>query len=119
MRGFTKFALHLVPGVLVIGLVSFGRPCAAQEVDAPDGRGGSGSVVAPSAWLELIAPLQQRVALKLYGFYIGDLKTPVAQADVTIRATKFLTITPSYMYYTVPASGLNELAPEPAGFNDS
>ena len=118
MRGFTKFALHLVPGLLVIGLASFGRPCVAQEVDAPDGRGGSGSVVAPSAWLELIAPVQQRVALKLYGFYIGDLKTPVAQVDVAIRATKFLTITPSYMYYSVPASGLNELAPEPAGFTD-
>ena len=119
MRGFTKFALHLVPGLLVIGLVSFGRPCVAQEVDAPDGRGGSGSVVAPSAWLELIAPVQRRVALKLYGFYIGDLKTPVAQVDVPIRATRFLTITPSYMYYSVPASGLNELAPEPAGFTDS
>ena len=119
MRGVTKSALHLVPGLLVIGLVAFGRPCVAQEVDAPDGRGGSGSVVAPSAWLELIAPVQQRVALKLYGFYIGDLKTPVAQVDVPIRATKFLTITPSYMYYSVPASGLNELAPEPAGFTDS
>jgi hypothetical protein len=119
MRGFTKFAPHLVPGLLVLGLVSLGRPCVAQEVDAPDGRGGSGSVVAPSAWLELIAPVQQRVALKLYGFYIGDLKTPVAQVDVSIRATRFLTITPSYMYYSVPASGLNELAPEPVGFSDS
>ena len=119
MRGFTKVALHLVPGVLVISLVSFGRPCVAQEVDAPDGRGGSGSVVAPSAWLELIVPVHPRITVKPYGFYIGDLKTPVAQVDVSIRATKFLTITPSYMYYSVPASGLNELAPEPAGFSDS
>jgi hypothetical protein len=95
------------------------RPCVAQEVDAPTARSGSGSVVAPSGWLELIVPVQQRIALKLYGFYIGDLKTPVAQVDVTIRATKFLTITPSYMHYTVPASGLNELAPEPVGFTDS
>jgi Protein of unknown function (DUF2490) len=119
MRGFTKFALHLVPGLLVIGLVSFGRPCVAQEVDAPDGRGGSGSVVAPSGWLEVVVPVHPRVTVKPYGFYIGDLKTPVAQVDVSIRATKFLTITPSYMYYSVPASGLNELAPEPAGFTDS
>jgi hypothetical protein len=119
MRGFTKLALHLVPGLLVIGLVSFGRPCVAQEVDAPDGRGGSGSVVAPSGWLEVIVPVHPRVTVKPYGFYIGDLKTPVAQVDVSIRATKFLTITPSYMYYSVPASGLNELAPEPAGFSDS
>src|SRR6478752_1775390 len=119
MRGFTKLALHLVPGLLVIGLGSVGRPCVAQEVDAPDGRGGSGSVVAPSGWLEVIVPVHPRVTVKPYGFYIGDLKTPVAQVDVSIRATKFLTITPSYMYYSVPASGLNELAPEPAGFTDS
>jgi hypothetical protein len=87
-------------------------------VDAPSGS-GSGSVFAPSGWLELIAPVHQRMALKVYGFYIGDLKAPVGQVDVSIRATKFLTITPSYMYYSVPASGLNKLAPEPAGFTDS
>src|SRR6478736_4303744 len=119
MRGFTKFAPHLAPGLLVIGLVAFGRPCVAQEVDAPDGRGGSGSVVAPSGWLEVVVPVLPQVTVKPYGFYIGDLKTPVAQVDVSIRATKFLTITPSYMYYSVPASGLNELAPEPAGFTHS
>src|SRR6476469_778263 len=119
MRGFTKFALHLVPGLLVIGLVAFGRPCVAQEVDAPDGRRGSGTVVAPSGWLEMIVPVHPRVAVKPCGYYLGDLKPPVAQVDVSIRATKFLPVTPSYMYYSVPASGLNELAPEPAGFTDS
>jgi hypothetical protein len=118
MQRFPKLALLLVPALLVIGLISWGRPCVAQEVDAPSGS-GSGSVFAPSGWLELIAPVHQRIALKLYGFYIGDLKTPVSQVDVSIRATKFLTITPSYMYYSVPASGLNKLAPEPAGFTDS
>ena len=96
MRRFTRLALDLVPGFLVIGLVSLGRPCVAQEVDAPSGS-GSGSVFAPSGWLELIAPVHQRITLKAYGFYIGDLKAPVGQVDVTIRATKFLTITPSYM----------------------
>jgi len=119
MRRFTRRALQLGPALLAIGLISFARPCVAQEVDAPDGRGGSGSVVAPSGWLEVIVPVHPRVTVKPYGFYIGDLKTPDAQVDVSIRATKFLTITPSYMHYSVPASGLNELAPEPAGFTDS
>ncbi len=32
---------------------------------------------------------------------------------------KFLTMTPSYMYYAVPASGLNKLPPQPGGFTDS
>ena len=109
MRMFTSFARYLAPGVLVACVVSLGAPCAAQEVDVPTGR-GSGSVIAPSGWVELIAPVQQRVDLKLYGFYIGELKAPSAQVDVPIRATKFLTITPSYLYYSVPASGLNKLA---------
>ena len=95
MRVLTRFARYLAPGVLVACVVSLGAPCAAQEVDVPNGR-GSGSVFAPSGWVELIAPVQQRIDLKLYGFYIGELNAPSAQVDVPIRATKFLTITPSY-----------------------
>jgi hypothetical protein len=95
--------------------MSLGTPCAAQDVDVPDGRGSS-SVIAPSGWVELIAPVQQRVDLKLYGFFIGELKAPAGQFDATIRATKFLSITPSYLYYSVPASGLNELANLSRGF---
>src|SRR5579864_2509534 len=106
---FTRFGRYLAPGVLVACVISLGAPCAAQEVDVPNGR-GSGSVTAPTGWVELIAPVQQRVDLKLYGFYIGELKAPSAQVDATIRLTKFLSITPSYLYYSVPASGLNELA---------
>src|SRR3984893_18227813 len=108
MKRLTKFVLRHVPS-LVICLLSFGGLCVAQEVDVPSGR-GSGSVTAPTGWAELITPVQQRVDLKLYGFYIGELKAPSAQADATIRVTKFLSITPSYLFYSVPASGLNELA---------
>jgi len=88
-------------------------------VDAPARGGGSGSVFAPSGWVSLITPLQRRVDLKLSGFYIGELDVPVGQVDVSIRATKFLTITPSYMYYKAPASGLNKLAGYPGVFTDS
>ncbi len=119
MQRFTKLALQLVPGFLVIGLLSVGGPCVAQEVDVPGEHDGAGSVTAPSAWVELVAPVHPGITVKPYGFYIGDLKAPVGQLDVTFRATKFLTITPSYMYYSVPASGLNKLAPEPVGFTDS
>ena len=117
MRIFTSLARYLAPGVLVACAVSLGTPCAAQEVDVPNGR-GSGSVVAPSGWVELIAPVQQRVDLKLYGFYIGEAKAPSAQVDATIRVTKFLSITPSYLYYSVPTSGLNELANVSRGFTN-
>ena len=115
MRMFKSFARYLAPGVLVACVVSLGVPCAAQEVDVPNGR-GSGSVTAPTGWVELIAPVQQRVDLKLYGFYIGELKAPSAQVDATIRVTKFLSITPSYLYYSIPANGLNELANISRGF---
>jgi Protein of unknown function (DUF2490) len=115
MQGFPRFALRFVPTFLVICVVLLGGRCAAQEVDVPNGR-GSGSVVAPTGWTELIAPVQQRVDLKLYGFYIGELKAPSAQFDATFRATKFLSITPSYLYYSVPASGLDELANRSRGF---
>jgi hypothetical protein len=119
MQGFTRSVLHLVSSALVIGLVSRGAPCAAQEVDAPGAEGGSGSVFAPSGYLELIAPVHKRITLKPYVFYIGDINVPLGQFEVTVRATRFLTITPSYMYYSVPASGLNKLTPQPVGFTDS
>ncbi len=77
------------------------------------------SLVAPSAWLVLNTPVRKPIDLKVYGFYIGELGVPVAQVDVPIRAARFLTITPSYMGYRVPASGLNELTPEPGRFTDS
>src|SRR5204863_2712376 len=118
MRELTRFTRYLAPGVLVACMVSLGSPCAAQEVDVPTGR-GSGSVTAPTGWVELIAPVQQRVDLKLYGFYIGELKAPSAQVDATFRAAKFLSITPSYLYYSIPASGLNQLANHSTGFTRS
>ncbi len=116
--GFARSAPRRVPGLLLICLVSLRGLCLGQEVEAPGAGGGSGSVVAPSGWLVLIAPVHHRVDLKLFGFYIGKLDVPVAQVDLPMRVTKFLTITPSYMYYWAPASGLNELAPQ-GGFTDS
>jgi Protein of unknown function (DUF2490) len=116
MQRLTKFALRHVPS-LVICLLSFCGLCFAQEVEVPTGR-GSGPIFAPTGWVELIAPVQKRVDLKLYGFFIGELNAPSAQADVTLRATKFLSITPSYLYYSIPASGLNQLANRTRGFTN-
>jgi hypothetical protein len=115
MQRLTQVTVHLVPTFLMLLFVSLGALCVAQEVDVPSGR-GSGAVVAPTGWTEFIAPVQQRIDLKFYGFYIGELKAPSAQFDATFRATKFLSITPSYLYYSVPADGLNELANRSGGF---
>jgi Protein of unknown function (DUF2490) len=129
MRGLMQSVRCLVPSLLAVCVVSLAAPCAAQEADPPDpptspdvvgGPGpGRGSLFAPSAWLVLNTPVQKGIALKAYGFYIGALQVPVVQLDLPIRATKFLTITPSYMYYSVPASGLDKLPPQPRSFTDS
>ena len=112
----------LVLGVLAVGVISLGAPCLAQEPDPPTSLNlgdERGPLFAPSAWVVLSTPVQKRIDLKFYGFYIGELGVPVAQIDAPIRATKFLTVTPSYMYYSVPASGLNKLSPQPGNFTES
>jgi hypothetical protein len=121
MRGLTTFAGYLVRSALVVCVVSLAAPSAAQDVDppTPPDAGGRGALTAPSAWAVLSAPVQKQIAVKFSGFYIGELNTPVAQIDVPIRTTKFLTVTPSYMYSSVPASGLNKLPPQPGHFTDS
>jgi Protein of unknown function (DUF2490) len=125
MQELARFARHLVSSVLVIWVVSLGAPCGAQEPEtpaaptAPDAPDGRGSVFVPGGFLAVIAPVQERVALNVYGFYYGEVKAPVTQIDVPIRTTKFLTITPSYLYYQVPPSGLNKAAEQPPGFVDT
>ena len=131
---FASLARSLILSALAASVIALSVPSHAQEVgvDAPTlptatstpGNGlntghGRGSLLAPSVWLMLNTPVQERIDLKIYGFYIGELGVPVAQIDLPIRASKFLTITPSYMYYRVPASGLNKLTPQPGQFTDS
>jgi hypothetical protein len=126
MQGFTRFALHLVPGFLVIGLVSWGGPCVAQAVvEAPTPSGAStapaapGSVFAPSGYLELTVPVQDRIGLSLYGWYVGNLKAPGVIVEVPIRAAKFLTITTGYQYMEMPPSGLDIYVEQPGEFTET
>jgi Protein of unknown function (DUF2490) len=124
MRGLTTFARYLVRSALLVCVISLAAPCAAQELDAPaapvapdpDGRG---PVFVPGGFLGFVTPVRDRIALNLYGFYYGEVDVPVAQVDVPVRMTKFLTITPSYLYYEVPPSGLNTASDQPAGFTDT
>lgn len=125
MQGIVRYARQLVSSVLVVGLVSLAATCAAQEGEtpsapaAPDAAEGRGSVFVPGGFLSVVAPINERIAVNAYGFYYGEVKAPVAQVDVPIRATKFLTITPSYLYYKVPPSGLNAATDHGTGFTDT
>ena len=115
-------AQYLLPVVLAACVSSMAAPCAAQELEtpaAPPAVDGSGSLVVPGGFLGVTAPLRPRIALSAYGFYYGDVDVPVAQVDLSVRATKFLTVTPSYLYYEIPPSGLNKSVGVPALFTDT
>jgi Protein of unknown function (DUF2490) len=122
MRELTTCAWYLVRSALVVCVISLAQPCAAQEVDAPvldNARDGRGSVFVPGGFFGLVTPVNDRVSVNLYGFYFGEVDVPVAQVDVPIRTTRFLTITPSYLYYEVPPSGLDTASQRPTGFTDT
>jgi uncharacterized protein DUF2490 len=125
MQRLVRVTRRVATSVLVIGLVWLAAPCAAQELDAPatpatpDAGEGRGSVFVPGGFLGLFTPVGDRVALNVYGFYYGEVAVPVAQMDVPVRITKFLTMTPSYLYYEVPPSGLATASAFPAHFADT
>jgi len=122
MRRLAILGRYLLPGVLAACVMSMAVPCAAQELEtpaAPAAVDGSGSLFVPGGVLGIIAPVRPRIALSAYGFYYGDVDVPVAQVDVSVRATKFLTVTPSYLYYEIPPSGLNKSVGLPARFTDT
>jgi hypothetical protein len=125
MHRLIRLTRRVVTYVLVTWLVSLAAPCAAQELDVPatpatpDAREGHGSVFVPGAFVGLFTPVGDRVALNVYGFYYGEVAVPVAQVDLPVRMTKFLTITPSYLYYEVPPSGLAKASAYPARFADT
>jgi Protein of unknown function (DUF2490) len=125
MQRLVRCARQLASSVLVIGFVALAATCAAQEGEtpsapsAPDAHEGRGSVFVPGGFLGLVAPVDDRVSVNVYGFYYGDVGVPVAQVDVPIRTTRFLTITPSYLYYEVPPSGLDTASQRQVGFTDT
>ena len=121
MNGLASVARHLAPCVLALALLSVGAPCAAQAVEPPAlaEPGGRGSLFVPGGFLGVVAPVHDRVSVNAYGFFYGEVDVPVAQVDVPMRATRFLTITPSYLYYEVPPSGLDTASERPVEFPDT
>ena len=123
MRRLTTFARYLVRSALVVCVMSLAAPCAAQEVDPPTvpdltccrrwtglairalGLGRTGYPAAETDRSQTLRVLHRRITI------------PVAQVDLPIRMAKFLTVTPSYMGYSVPASGLNEAPPQPGSIH--
>jgi hypothetical protein len=126
--GKFKRALHLVPSLLVIVLVALGTPCAAQDLEQPAVPSHAAAVptpprerhslVTPAVYVEGIVP-PAPVGLHVYGFYVGEVQTPVAQLDIPVEAGRFLTITPSYLYVGIPKSQLGKMTTVPLEFGQS
>jgi hypothetical protein len=124
MKSFATLARHLVRSALIVCAISLAAPGAAQdpEVDVPETPPPGeerGTLFVPGVWLGVMTPLRDRVSLNVYGFYYGEVDVPVAQVDLVFRPWKFLSITPSYLYYEVPPSGLSKAATRPASFSDT
>jgi hypothetical protein len=90
----------------------------AQEIDAAgNGSARAASILTPAGFLEFTVPLHGHVAVNLYGFYISEIGSRIVLLEIPVRAAKFLTITPSCLYVTAPASGLNLLPQKERGFH--
>src|SRR5262249_46265982 len=80
-------------------------PCGAQEVE---GVGKNGPAIFSNAgFLEVTTPLTNRVQANLYGFYLGNVQSSLAMAELPVKVQKYVTITPAYLWIGVPPSGLS------------
>jgi hypothetical protein len=118
---------------LVIVLVSLGLPCGAQDVEQspPSGAGavpsipaGRNSLFTPAGYAEFILPpkptgLGVPVGVRVYGFYIGAVNTPIVLFETPVVAGKYVTITPGFQYLRVPDGDLGEMTTVPTEFKQS
>jgi hypothetical protein len=83
----------------------------AQEVEG-NGK-GAGALFSPADYLEISTPLTGHVATNVYGFYVGNLQAGIALIEVPAKLLNHVTVTPSYLFINVAASGLALLTQEP------
>ena len=86
--------------------------CAAQEVE---GTGKNGpAVFSDATFLEVTAPLTNRVQANLYGFYLGNVGASVALVEVPVKVQKYFTIIPAYLWVGIQPAGLSLVEGVPA-----
>jgi hypothetical protein len=112
----------------MIILVSRGAPCGAQDLEqtagppraapVPSAPVGRNSLFTPATYAEFILPpkpvgLRVPVGVRLYAFYIGEVKTPLVLFETPIQAGRYLTITPGFQYLQVPQSEVGKMTTVP------
>lgn len=86
--------------------------CSGQEVE---GSGKStGALFSPADYLQVCTPLTGRVGVNTYGFYVGNIRAGIALIEVPVTLQKHLSVTPSYLFVSVPPEGLSLLTNKPA-----
>ena len=87
-----------------------GSTCSAQEIES-SGKNGS-ALFSNANYLELSVPVTGRVGVNMYGFYLGNVRVSIPLLEVPINVQKHFTITPSYLFVSVPPSTLTLLTGE-------
>jgi hypothetical protein len=85
--------------------------CAAQEIEGSGKNGGA--LFSNANYLELSVPVTSRVGVNMYGFYLGNVRVSIPLLEVPLNVQKHLTLTPSYLFVSVPPSTLTLLTGQP------
>ena len=96
---------------LLFGCLWMLSPCAAQELEVG---GKAGALFAPTGFVEITVPISNRVAVNTFGFYVGSLQAGIAILEVPLSVHKHFTLTPGYLFLSVPPSGISLFTNQPA-----
>ena len=99
---------------LVLVCVGVSLSANGQEIEGSGSETSDGAVFSNAGYVELITPLTSRVGVNTYGFYLGNLGVSIALVEVPFTVQKHLVFTPSYLFASVPPSGLSLLTSRPA-----
>jgi hypothetical protein len=99
---------------LLLACLGVSLSANGQEIEGSGSETSDSAVFSNAGYIELITPLTSKVAVNTYGFYLGNLGVSIALAEVPITVQKHLILTPSYLFVSVPPSGLSRLTTEPA-----
>jgi hypothetical protein len=118
----------VVPSMLAIAPMLCGAASRAQELEGPGGLLRAPSVPSPpverhslftaASYAEFIVP-PAPLGVRVYGFYVAEVKTPIVLFETPVQVGKFLTITPGVQYLDIPKSQLGKLTVVPIEFGQS